>query len=172
MQAKICTLSRGVLRGPPYTVGRDFDTLIEEFAADPDSRHCQVHGGRRQSTEWNHCTGVTASHPRSSATPSGCTIGSRSAFAMSRTFSPSVASRFPTKPFDLGAGSLDRSMPELCGGDKVGSVISGTWMSCSSRCAASGTIFGEPWTRMVMSSISWSHAGETREPPCASFARF
>ena len=38
--------------------------------------HCQVNTGRRQLTEWNHCIDATAFHPRSSAMPSGCTIGS------------------------------------------------------------------------------------------------
>ena len=55
---------------------------------------------------------------------------------MSRTFSPSVASRCRTKPFDLDAASLDRSTPELCGGDRVASATSGTWTRCSSPSAA------------------------------------
>jgi hypothetical protein len=54
--------------------------------------------------------------------PFGCTIGSLLAFAMSRTFWPSVASRCPTKRFEPGVGSLDQHMLARCGGDKVGSV--------------------------------------------------
>lgn len=63
-----------------------------------------------------------------------------------------------SKPSQTGAGSLDQRMPALCGGDKVGSVTSGTWTSCSSRSAANVIIFGERSTRMATSSISWSHA--------------
>ena len=47
---------------------------------------------------------------------------------MSRTFSLNVASPYPTKPFDSGAGSLDQRMLVLCGNDKVDSATSGTWM--------------------------------------------
>ena len=77
--------------------------------------HCQVNGGRRQLTDGIPID-VTDFHPRSSAMPSGCTIASLRAFAMSRTFSLSVASRCPTKPFDPGAESLDQRMLVLCGG--------------------------------------------------------
>ena len=77
---------------------------------------------------------------------------------MSRTFSLSVASPYPTKPFDPGAASLDQRTLALCGDDKVDSVTSGTWTKCSSPSAANAIIFGEPWTRMATSSISWSHA--------------
>ena len=70
----------------------------------------------------------------------------------------------------LVSESLDQRMPGPCG-DKVGSVTSGTWTSCSSQSAANAIIFGEPLTRMVTSSISWSRATATREPLSASFAR-
>ena len=59
---------------------------------------------------------------------------------MSRTFSLSVASPYPTKPFDPGTGSLNQRMPALCGGDKVASVTFGTWLSCSSPSAATAII--------------------------------
>ncbi len=63
---------------------------------------------------------------------------------MSRTFSRSGASPYPTKPFDPGAGSLDQRMLGLCRGDRVASVTSGTWTSCSLRSAVNAIIFGEP----------------------------
>ena len=89
---------------------------------------------------------------------------------MSRTFSRSVASPYPTKPFDPGAGNLDPNTPVLCGDDKIDWATSGTWTKCSSQSAANAILFGERWTRTAMSWICWSHATETGEPPNASFA--
>ena len=42
----------------------------------------------------------------------------------------SVASPYPTRPFDPGAESLDQRMLVLSGDDKVASVTSGTWTKC------------------------------------------
>ena len=120
---------------------------------------------------WNLPIKVTGFPQKSSAMPSGSTIGSHSAFAMSKTCLLSAVSPSHTRRFDAGASSLGRPIPDLCAGNRDGLGTSGTSMKCSSRSEASATTCGGRWIRMGTSLIFWSRSAETVEPLNDSFVR-
>ena len=135
------------------------------------TRYCQVKLISATMDGWNLLIKVIGSLRKSSAMRSGSTIGSHSAFAMSKTCLPSAVSLSHTKQFDTGASSLGRPMLDPCAGNRDGSEISGTSMKCSLRSGASPITCGGRWIRMGTSLIFWSPSVETAEPQSTSFVR-
>ena len=79
---------------------------------------------------------------KSSATPSGSTTASVSAFETSRTSLQNAASRSPTKPSACGASSSVPNTPARSSGDRAAWVTRGTWMRSSSPSRVNDNISG------------------------------
>jgi hypothetical protein len=115
-------------------------------------------------------TTATGSPSRSSATLSGCTTCSASAYGMLSCSWLSAALSSPTRRCDAGARNLVRVSPTACAAAGRGQGTSGTWTKSSSGSRACSITSGAPSIRMALCSTSSFRPGAMPTPRSASQA--